>query len=645
MNLTNLTLSSGLILTSLTFAGCGLDSTLQDLRGLETVEKIERKPPPLKDPSLQDDRLEDKHTSFDPDLIDRRPLGEWQVNSSEAILGLNIPWIQPDQEPQLLQLWPSYRDLQKVQSQHFSGVVLLPSVNMLDGKAKQFDDGLFAAVEQSFILSQDDCFVSQYQLIQKWLEALPSNSDAAAYLIASLSLVNDNTQALESLPNRKAIQEWLDNFAQDELAQKPISFYTWNDTLRKCWRFGSFLQHKHRSKSDVAKQLASALQENPELKRNYEALLSVYGRLSNPAANPSLMTLCSEGHERGHSEVSIFPVATSRETELFSKLFSNGIPTGADLMSELVKRIRSGEVDLKPRSPDMESPSGWYDYQVYALETLLVAERGAENNKLLLSKTYKQRMLDAFKALITKRRETQARNLGKTIASAAAAEKPPEAIQPRLRVEPAPTFYLRTARSYRFLQDILCESSGWKCIATNPGLKADGRRALALELELDEMKNRFYGLYLISCEDIGLKPNLLQDEVLDASQCYAAANSWLTTIWSDSDFSTDTRVAIPIASDLGRNVTRLWVTLGVRLAKLDVRYAKPPKIRPVDSSESWQEPDRKTVKPIQYLIPIDEFTELEISGVRSISREELRSQIPEAATREEIISSLQKTFQ
>ena len=51
--------------------------------------------------------------------------------------------------------------------------------------------------------------------------------------------------------------------------------------------------------------------------------------------------------------------------------------------------------------------SGWYEHQAYALETLLLPERGAESVRLLLSKEYKKRMLEAFKALITKRRETQ----------------------------------------------------------------------------------------------------------------------------------------------------------------------------------------------------------------------------------------------
>jgi hypothetical protein len=72
-------------------------------------------------------------------------------------------------------------------------------------------------------------------------------------------------------------------------------------------------------------------------------------------------------------------------------LFPLGLPPNADLMRELVRRIRSGDVDLKP-GPQ----SGWYEYQAYALETLLLPEKGSEHDKLLLTKAYKKRMLEAF---------------------------------------------------------------------------------------------------------------------------------------------------------------------------------------------------------------------------------------------------------
>ncbi len=78
-------------------------------------------------------------------------------------------------------------------------------------------------------------------------------------------------------------------------------------------------------------------------------------------------------------------------------------------MVTLIRRIRSGEVDLKPSTKP--GGDGWYQYQVYALETLLLPGRGQEKDKLLLTAEYKKRLVEAFKAMITTRRETHARQL------------------------------------------------------------------------------------------------------------------------------------------------------------------------------------------------------------------------------------------
>ena len=57
---------------------------------------------------LDDDRLEDKHTVFDPKLADRREYKERLVNLSDAVIRLNVPPIKPDAEKELLILQPSY---------------------------------------------------------------------------------------------------------------------------------------------------------------------------------------------------------------------------------------------------------------------------------------------------------------------------------------------------------------------------------------------------------------------------------------------------------------------------------------------------------------------------------------------------------
>ena len=193
-----------------------------------------------------------------------------------------------------------------------------------------------------------------------------------------------------------------------------------------------------------------------------------YARLTNPLEDLTLADeRVREGKYEGPQAIAVFPGSRSKETELFRRLFPLGLPPGADLMREMIRAIRSGKVDLAPKAD-----SGWYDHQIYALETFLLPEKGAEHAKLLLTKAYKKRMLEAFQALMTKRRETHARNL-KT-AEGMAAPRPLANVKPRLRVEPCPTYYLRTARSYDFLLNFLLAAVGEDGLAALHGLKEGG---------------------------------------------------------------------------------------------------------------------------------------------------------------------------
>lgn len=622
----------------------------------ETIERTIVQPPPPKSQEMSDDRLEDKKVQFLSELVDRRPLKDWEVNQSDAIIALNVQMVREDQERLLLQLQPTYAELQSLAPESFGAEAILPSVNMVDGKVKQFDDGLFAALETMALRGSADCIASYPDMFRRWLKQLPADSEAAAFLQVGISLANDGKKGEElEIKNSGAAEKYRKKFAMDAAKSKPISFYTWSEDLKNCWHFMNFFETSFPLDSPVLKDLQSVLAKDQELLTAYRLAVAHYSGLSNPGADLSLadlvdVNLSDQAAVNAKAQsiglkvnlISIFPEATSRESELINKLFPNGIPSGSDLMMELVRRIRSGEVDLTPRSSDSLRPSGWYDYQVYALETLLLSEKGEEFNKLLLSRSYKQRMLDAFKAMITKRRETHARTMN--VDAKAPAARPLESIQPRLRVEPAPTYYLRTARSYQFIEQHLTKTLGPDCLKKLKGLKQSGEREMNLADELASMKQLFYGLYLVSCDDIGLKPSLSQTDEVDQAKAYESASSWLATIWSDPDMSVDTRVAVPVFFDRINQRTHLWITTGVRLTKLDTRYATPPRIRPAGSSDDWQVVEPNKLKSSLYLVAVDEFAQIELSGIRTISREELREALPSGKTREEVISILEERF-
>ncbi|MCI0357709.1 MAG: hypothetical protein L0211_04385, partial [Planctomycetaceae bacterium] len=472
------------------------------------VEVTDRKPPPPSDDGLADDRLSDKKTDFDPELVDRRPLEGWLVNQSEAVIKLDVPIVQPDYEGHLLVLHPSYQAALKAAERRNP----LPSVNLLDGKAKQFDDGLYAAIDLAYFQGVADKLHSHQKLVQRLLDKVGPDSPAAAYLAAGLTLGGQETAAAD----KEARQRWITQFNNNPALSKPISFYTWNDGLKKCWAFMRFFQQKLDPASAEATALVAALADDSALKADYEQAAQFFGKLTNPLNRLSLADLIGvdvsseqamkalyKSKNIQRPGVAFFPPSTSRETELFNKLFPLGVPTEANLMKELVQAIRSGKVDLTPREN-----SGWYDHQVYALQTMLLPEVGEEHHKLLLTKPYKKRMLEAFAALITKRRETHARQLDVAEAASAAPPRELEEIKPRLRVEPCPSYYVRTARSYSFLHNFLSATLGEETLKSIHGLRQAGEQQQDLAAELAAQRDRFYGLYLISCEDIGHKPAL-----------------------------------------------------------------------------------------------------------------------------------------
>jgi hypothetical protein len=622
--------------------GCGTGIPILD-PNVVVIEHTDYNPPPPKDDDgLVDDKLEDKKTEFNPELVDRRPLGEWLINQSEAVIRLDVPLARPDSDGELLVLRASYADSLKAAKEHRSWIPVLPSVNLLDGKAKQFDDGLYAAIDQAYFLGHTDKMPSHMGLVERLLAKAEAGSPAAAYLAAGLTLGGRETKLADNALRDKLIQD----FEANPALAKPIGFYTWNDNLQKCWAFMRFFQKPLEEMDPIAQEIVQALEGDSALAADCQTAAQFYGKLTNPlsrltfadavgtdlSSDEALAALRKSKGVAG-SGLSLFPPSGSRETELFQRLFPLGVPEGANLMKELVTRIRSGEIDLSPREN-----SGWYDQQVYALETMLLPEQGEEHNKLLLTRPYKKRMLEAFQALITKRRETHVRQL--ETAAATEAAPPPDEIKPRLRVEPCPSYFVRTARSYAFLHNFLTTAIGPETLKTIHGLRQRGEQEQDLLAELESQRDLFYGLYLVSCEDIGHAPTLKEGEVADLELCYTAAEQWLGKLEGESDLAEDTRVAVPIYIDPMRGKMRLWVTLGVRLTQLNADYMKVPRLKPASGEGDWKEVEGWQLADAQYLISVDEFAEVEVPTLSPPNRDELRKLCDEHKTKEKIVEAL-----
>ena len=591
----------------------------------ETVEVTDYAAPKDDVIPLVDDRLADKPTTFDPALVDRRPVESWSLNSSAAVIRLDVPVVKPDQHPERLVLHPSYAATIRA-----ARGPVLPSINMIDGKAKQFDDGLYAALDRAYYLGHGEAMKGHLGLLRRVHDKVAPASPAADYLAAGLSL---GGEPVELSASARSLAE---GFRSQEVLSKPIGFYTRDEALSDCFRV---LRYFARPMADVAipEEIARVLRDDEGLRRDYEKAYTFYAKLSNPLVGRTPIDFIAGTPPGPLGRVSLFPPSTSREFELLGRLFPNGLPPGADLMRELIAAIRSGKVDLRPRED-----GGWYDHQVYAMETLLLPEKGEEAAKLLLTRNYKKRMLAAFKALVTKRRETHARQLDGPVGAMGPPVDRMPPIRPRLRVEPNPTYFLRTARSYSFLADFLEATLGEATLKSLHGLREGGERAMDLHAELRSMRDLFYGLYLLSSEDIGHEPACLDVDGVDRDAAERVASAWLARCGDDPDLAADARVSIPIYFNPSTGAVRLWMTIGVRLAALDASYARAPSVRPVGGPADWRVVEAHDLRASESMIPVDEFAEVEIQGGRVLTRGELRAICDRMKTKEKVVEALKR---
>ena len=96
--------------------------------------------------------------------------------------------------------------------------------------------------------------------------------------------------------------------------------------------------------------LARAVGSDPKLLEDYKRVNAFYARLTNPLQNLTLADVLERGGKlAGPQPIAVFPSSRSKETELFRRLFPNGLPPRADMMRELIRTIRQGKVDLAPR--------------------------------------------------------------------------------------------------------------------------------------------------------------------------------------------------------------------------------------------------------------------------------------------------------
>ena len=219
-----------------------------------TEETDSHVPPQTADPLLADDTLEQKRPVFDEAVVDSRPVNDWQLNASAAVLKLDCPIIKPDVEGELLTLGPWYAEAIGRAARH--GGELLPSANLLDGAAKQFDDGLYAAVDLACYRGELG-FAPRRRRSSRASSANCPPEARAPLLAAALELAGRKTSLTAAEQPAKSLL--LQDFDADKSRSKPIGFYDWTPELTRVWQFYRFLQGElHQRECDAVAATLSA---------------------------------------------------------------------------------------------------------------------------------------------------------------------------------------------------------------------------------------------------------------------------------------------------------------------------------------------------------------------------------------------------
>jgi hypothetical protein len=436
-------------------------------------------------------------------------------------------------------------------------------------------------------------------------------------------------------------------FERAPIYAKPIGFYTWTPELQTIFTRDRWLQSRYvpgvsaQVPFEALAELGLVAGQAGPLSDAYRRTLDLYAGLTDPFFDASPFQLAAfvpdanalgdlSSIERGFAAtlpvtypdhpfcnpgLAAFPASESADNRIMRQLLCGGeLAEGETLIDGLIRKIQSGELDLAPRLG-----SGFYDQQLYALETLLVPERGSESQHLLLTRAYKEKLVDTFKSLLIQTRETHVKQVGIVNATAASiAIEPIEfTVYPKLVVEPLPTFYLRTARAYHFLEGVLSVALGPEFLAGTSRLLEDGTRGeRTLGQELADKQRLLYGLHALSADSIGMATELADDESLafPLDDARESARAWLAGVADDPDVARDPRVCLPVAIESEGDVDYAiyWAVVGVKVLHIHVSFPESHRPEVVSTTpgciqKGWapNEPHLLVEHTIQVRRPLD----------------------------------------
>jgi hypothetical protein len=524
---------------------------------------------------------------------------------------------------------------------------------LLAQKAKQFDDGLYAAVDLAAQEGPGNFAGKAFllrELARQIAEEDPGRIDQPRQVILAAAQLGGLAEDLSPAAT-KTTRRILAAFEAEPLRSKPIGFYTWSGELTTIFRQDRMLQTELTAK-DGTEVLVRALHADPQLRAVYEGYLALVTKLTNPLSKPDLRPELAELDDGAlgapEQKVHFFPPSKSHESDLVMRLYGDRpIPEDFSLVDEVIARVRSGELDLTPRPH-----SGWYDYQTWSIEPLITPEKTPEAARLELADGYRKHLEELFKGVYALTRETHIKQTEIPYPAAEAPEQDPRPIvyiAPELTVEPLATYYLRRAASYQFVRAALEETFGSDALATMRRQTATGPVEPDLGSELADMEGLFQGAYRAAALQAGLVREAAASEraAAEASEDPAGDGPdpflyWAANAELDPDVSQDARMMVPVFFDQQRKKTKVWVFLGWSSRGMGVSWPKTPAAKVLaDSGEPVAEGEGPELIFHGSGYPLVSPITAELYVDRILDREEFRRHCDQYRTRSAILENLQ----
>lgn len=514
-------------------------------------------------------------------------------------------------------------------------------------KAKQFDDGLYAAVE--FAAQQGaGRFGGKAYMLKAVADGLARQApqatpDGAVTTLLAAARLGD-VPILPSPDVGPLVTARIDDFRSEPLRSKPIAFYTWSRSLEAIFQQDRMLQSELKGGPEID-VLVQAITADPRASATYDGYLQLVERLTNPLVTekPDLRALI-QGRRAGSASIPergvyFFPPARAHETELIKRLFGDRpIPEGFDLADEMIRRIRDGRLDLTPTAR-----SGWYDHQTWALVPLVSPEKTPEASRLRFGEEYSKQLVELFKGILARTRETHIKQLEiPAVGSAAPSDREPVVIhiRPQLSVEPLATYYLRRAEAYRFIRETLTGTFGPDGLAAMKMWTPEGPSHRSLAAELTAIERLFRGAHVTCCREIGLPPAGPPDAG-DADAAAVEFAAWRAGLAGDAELGRDGRMMVPVFYDLQRHKTRVWVFLGWSTKRITVSYDTPPAATVFDAAGKAVEPSAELQLDFaseSHSLPYPVMAEVYVTQI--LDRAEFAAHCEKHRTRKAILENL-----